>query len=125
MDQQQETPGQHFYQRQLKALAEKDIDTIVDQYQPDAQVIGFAFQVQGSEAIRKHFVAYVEQLGSLDLLSTDKWAETGDSIFFEATVNTAYGTARVYDVFVLRDGKATHHFTGLLSFTPFEQSGPA
>jgi hypothetical protein len=26
--------------------------------------------------------------------------------------------ARVYDSFVLKNGKASHHFTGMLGFTP-------
>jgi hypothetical protein len=53
-------------------------------------------------------------LGGIELKSTDKYTETDDTIFFEATVVTgAFGEAKVYDAFVLRDGKATHHFTGV------------
>ena len=46
-------------------------------------------------------------------MSTDKFAETEDSIFFEATVETKLGVVQVYDAFVLRSGKATHHSTGM------------
>jgi len=52
-------------------------------------------------------------LGYIKLVSTDKFTETEDSIYFEATVETKLGVVRVYDVFLLNDGKATHHFTGL------------
>jgi hypothetical protein len=65
---------------------------------------------------------YLERLGTLKLKSTDKFTETDDSIFFEATIITQLGEARVYDVFMLRDGKATHHFTGLISVSPLEKA---
>ena len=121
MDNQDSSPGRRFYDHQISVLEAKDIAGIVDQYQPDAVVVGFDFQVRGSAAIARHFAAYLDEIGSLKLVSTDRWAETEDSIFFEATVQTAHGTAQVYDVFLLREGKATHQYTGLLSFTPHRQ----
>src|SRR5829696_7715829 len=116
------TPGKRFYDSQIAALRDKDIDRIVDHYQPDAVLVGFDFVRRGSEEIRRHFVGYLESLGRIDLKSTDHWAETEDSIFFEATVETAQGVAKVYDIFLLSDGRATHHYTGLISFTPFAQA---
>jgi hypothetical protein len=47
------------------------------------------------------------------LLSFDQFAETEDALFFEASVSTFLGEARVYDAVVLRDGKVTHHLTGI------------
>jgi hypothetical protein len=38
---------------------------------------------------------------------------TEDALFFEASVSTSLGEARVYDAVVLRDGKVTHHLTGI------------
>ena len=55
-----------------------------------------------------------QKLSPLVVKSTDKFTSTGDSIFLEATVESAMGQARVYDAFVLRDGKITHHFTGVI-----------
>jgi hypothetical protein len=52
-------------------------------------------------------------LGKLEVVSTDKFVETDDSLFFEATVNTNFGQAKVFDAWVLRDGKISHHFTGV------------
>ncbi len=46
---------------------------------------------------------------------TDKFIETEDTIFFEATITGDLSEAQVYDVFMLRDGKATHHFSGIIS----------
>jgi hypothetical protein len=109
------TPGKTFYQRQIAALEAHDMDALLAQYHPDATMIGFDFTVKGHAAIRKHFEGYLERLGTLNLKSTDKFTETEDAIFFEATITSDLGEAQVYDVFMLRDGKATHHFSGVIS----------
>jgi hypothetical protein len=117
------TPGKAFYNRQVAFLEANDVDGLIaNQYAEDAEIIGFDFNYKGREALHKHFIAYMQRLGFIKLKSTDKFTETADTIFFEATVQVAGGEARVYDAFVLRDGKATHHFTGLLGFTPTQQS---
>jgi hypothetical protein len=113
------TPGKAFYQHQLDYLGKLDIEGLVSsQYAADAELVGFDFIVKGSDALRRHFTAYLQRLGQIKLVSTDRFLETEDSIFFEATVKVNGGTARVYDAFLLKSGKATHHFTGLLGFTP-------
>lgn len=112
------TMGQRFYNEQLAYLAENQTDELVEQhYAADGSIIAFDFVVKGQEALKAHFRRYMETLGYIKLISTDKFRETEDgansAIFFEATVETRLGVVRVYDAFVLRDGKATHHFTGL------------
>ncbi len=114
------TPGKAFYQRQIAALEAHDIDRLMMQYHADATIVGFDFVVEGQTAIRKHLAGYLERLGTLKLQSTDKFTETRDAIFLEATVTSNLGEAKVYDVFLLRDGKATHHFTGVISLRPLE-----
>lgn len=117
-----ESPGRDFYDRQLTYLGQKDVDGLVEnQYHEDARIVSFDFIREGREELRQHFRGYLAHLGYIELISTDKFTETDDSIFFEATVDTQNGVARVYDVFMLDDGRATHHFTGLLSFEPHEQ----
>ncbi len=109
------TPGRAFYQRQIAALEAGDLDAVMTQYHTDASMVGFDFTVKGHAAIRKHLEGYLERLGTLKLKSTDKFTETEDAILLEATITSDLGEARVYDVFMLRDGKATHHFTGVYS----------
>jgi len=82
-------------------------------YQQDAVLIAFAKVVQGHAALKEHFRAYLKMLGTVEVLSLDQFVETEDTIFFEATVRTVMGQVQVYDAFVLSDGKATHHFTGV------------
>lgn len=114
-----ETNGKSFYNRQVAFLEAKDIPGLIStQYADDAELVSFDVQVKGRQALIKHFEGYLAHLGYIKLISTDKFTETPDSIFFEATVEVQGGIARVYDAFVLRNGQATHHFTGLLGFTP-------
>jgi hypothetical protein len=114
--------GEAFYDRQVALLEANDVaGLIASQYAPDAELIGFGLRVKGNEALIQHFTGYLAQLGSLKLISTDKFMQTEDTIMFEATIQVAAGVARVYDAFVLEDGKAIYHFTGLLGFTPNAQ----
>ena len=86
------TPGKEFFQRQLHYLQTMDLEGLANnQYTEDAELVGFGFQWKGREAIYNHFVGYMKMLGHIDLNSTDKWSETDDSIFFEATMTTTPG----------------------------------
>jgi len=108
------TPGQAFYEAQLAYLVSNDTDALVDaHYAPDGVIIAFDYVVKGTDALKQHFRNYMAMLGYIKLVSTDKFRETQDTIFFEATVETKLGVVQVYDAFVLVDGKATHHFTGV------------
>jgi len=114
------TPGKAFYDRQIAFLEANDVEGLIHtQYAPEAQLVGFDnLHVTGTEALIEHFKGYLAGMGGIKVLSTDKFAEIEDGFMFEATVKVAAGTARVYDVFILKDGKATRHFTGVLGFTP-------
>jgi hypothetical protein len=114
-----------LFDRQVEYLSSKDIDSLIDNnYTEDAELIGFGdLRVVGAEALRPYFREYVDHLGYIRLISVDKYTEGANSIFFEATMETAGGVARVYDVFMLRDGRISHHFTGLLSFVPHAPQG--
>lgn len=110
-----QTFGEKFYDEQIAYLLAKNVDELIDNhYSEDAEIIGFDFNYRGRDALKAHFHRYLEMLGGIQVKSTDKFTETADALFFEATVITgAFGEAHVYDAFVLRDGKATHHFTGV------------
>ncbi|MCB0132988.1 MAG: nuclear transport factor 2 family protein [Caldilineaceae bacterium] len=108
------TFGQQFYQRQLDFLVAKEADGLVEsQYAEDGEIVSFDFTVKGHEALKNHFRGYLDMLGYIKVLSTDKFAESENTIFFEATVETQLGVAQVYDAFVLQDGKVIHHITGV------------
>jgi hypothetical protein len=91
---------------------------IENQYHEDAILVSFDNTIRGRDALHAYFVGYLDHLGGINLKSTDKFTEIEDGIFFEATVETGIGEARVYDVFTLRDGKIFRHFTGVISVRP-------
>ena len=107
------TSGRRFYQEQISLLQAGKSDQVIDaHYWPDAALIGFDGIVRGTNELKQHFRQYLKILGAFEVQSTDKFIESADSIFLEATVHTGKGETRVYDAFVLRDGKISHHFTG-------------
>lgn len=108
-------PGRELYERQIRFLLDKDADGLVEtNYAEDAELISFQNVIRGREALRQYFRGYIEMLGDLVVESTDKFTETPDAVFFEATVRSKLGRVRVYDAFVLREGRITHHFTGVM-----------
>jgi hypothetical protein len=109
------SPGRELYDRQLRFLLAMDVDGLIEtNYTEDATLISFANVVKGHQALKEYFRGYVQMLGDLVVESTDKFAEADDGVFFEATVRSALGRARVYDAFALRDGKIAVHFTGVM-----------
>lgn len=110
-----DTPYKRIYERQVQYLIAADADGLVeDHYHPDAVVASFDFTVTGKENLKTHFTNYMKWVDIQEVVSTDKFTETEDGFSFEATVRTNYGTAQVYDVFVLDDdGLVTYHFTGV------------
>ena len=108
-----------FYDRQIDFLAKNDVEGLIhNQYTDDAELLNFNYYIKGAPALIEYFKGYIAGLGYIKLISTDKYTEGDSSLMFEATVETGGGVARVYDSFVMRDGKIARHFTGLLSFTP-------
>jgi hypothetical protein len=86
---------------------------IDNHYNEDAILIGFDFVVKGRDALKTHFRTYLQTLGHLEVKSTNKFRETEDAIFFEASVVSDLGPAEVYDALVLKQGKIAYHFTGV------------
>jgi hypothetical protein len=109
-----DSPKRQFYDAQIRYLVAGDVEGLIDnQYTDDATLVSFDHQIKGDAALKEYFKAYLETLGNLEVVSTDKFVETDDSVFFEATVSTNFGQAKVFDAWVLRDVKISHHFTGV------------
>ena len=106
---------QDIYDRQIECLKAGDLDGLMDQYAEDAQLIRFDMVVTGKEALRTFFADYIAHIKPFELVSTDKYTDTEDAMFFEATVSANGNTLRVYDVFMIEEGKIKRHFAGILS----------
>ena len=107
--------GRDLYDEQIRALEAGNLDALMAQYTEDAVLVRFDKTVSGKAAIREFMKGYMESLGSFKLISTDKFTETEDAIFFEATVESEHGQAQVYDVFMLSGNKITHQFAGVIA----------
>jgi carbon-monoxide dehydrogenase small subunit len=109
-----DTPGKRFYENQVKYLLAGDAEGLVDSnYHDDAVVVSPDFIVRGKPALKAHFRRYLNWVKIKQVKSTDNFVETDDSVLFEATIESNMGTVKVYDAFVLKDGKITYHFTGV------------
>jgi hypothetical protein len=109
-----ETEKRQLYDAQLRYLQAGDVDGLIDnQYTDDALLVSFDNQIRGNAALKEYFRGYLQVLGTIEVLSTDRFVETDDTVFFEATMKTNLGRARVFDAWVLRDGKISYHFTGV------------
>ena len=112
------TPGKLFYDQQVASLEASDVDGLMAQYHPDAVLIGFEAVVRGQQALRDHFVRYLDRLGALQIGVHRPLCRDRRLDFLRSDGRDEPGQARVYDVFLLRDGKVTHQFTGVISFSP-------
>ena len=114
MTDQDDAAARRFYDEQVELLNAGDIDRLVDtHYTPDAVLISFQNVVRGADALKEYYRGYMKMLGHLEVVSTDDFVAVPEGIFFTATANTDLGQSRVYDTWTLRDGKISHHFTGI------------
>jgi SnoaL-like domain len=106
--------GRRLFDNQVRCLLAGDPDRLVtENYQPDATVQSFQATVTGADALKVHFGQYLATVRILEVVSVDAFAETAESVAFEATIRTDKGIVHVYDVMMLRDGRIAFHFTGI------------
>jgi len=102
-----------IYDHQIEYLEAGDLDGLLSQYADDAKLVRFDRTISGKEDLREFFAGYLAAIAPFKLVSTDKYTQTDDAIFFEATVSAGGNEVKVYDVFMLEGGLITHHFPGL------------
>lgn len=106
-----------FYENHLALLANKDANELVEHdYHDEAQMILMVadepIYITGKEALKKQLGDYLQYVYR-GFISTEKLAITDDSIFLEATIDTANGPSKVYDALYMKDGKIYRHYSGL------------
>ena len=104
-----------WYLRHVQFFKDKDIDGLLaSDYTDDARLMSYDFDLQGHDQLKVAFTQYLEMIGDFTLDSTEQFHKTDDEVILEATLTTEKaGIRKVWDVFLLRDGKISHHFTGL------------
>ena len=106
-----------FHQQYAACLQAGDSEGLLSLYHSDTTLLSVEGNVTGTEAISKFFEQYFGGLGSFSAQPAGKYVEGRDASLCETTVETANIAARVHDIFVFRDGKATHHFTYTIETT--------
>jgi hypothetical protein len=106
------TDPKQLFERQLAFMTARDLDGLMTQYAADAILIRADAVVRGHDGLRAFFAAYLERqpvVRSVDALSA-----TDDTLFYQATMSFLAGEARVYGVFVLREGLIWRQAAGVI-----------
>jgi len=102
-----------FYEEQLDLIRNGDVTALVEKhYHPEAVLVTPERVVKGHAALREMFQNYLPSLGKL-VVNTEAFIETENVCLIEAEINPGGQSRRVYDAFVLKDGRIIHHFAGV------------
>jgi len=106
-----------FYEGHIERLKKNDVNLLVESdYHDDAVMILLAQDepqvIRGKDALKQLLEGYLEFIYR-GYVSTEKYSEIEDSLFFEATIRTASGTAQVYDALLMKEGKILRHYSGV------------
>jgi ketosteroid isomerase-like protein len=102
-----------FYEEQLELIRDGDVAALVEKhYHPDAVLVTPEGVVKGQAALKEMFRGYIPTLGGLSV-NTEAFVESGNVCLIEAEINPGPKSRRVYDAFVLQDGRIIYHFAGV------------
>lgn len=96
--------------RQLDALADGDINEIMANYEPDAQLLRFDGIARGAGEVREALSGYLSL--KPELVELTDYAETDDTIFYRAVMNLGGAPERAFGTLVLRNGRIWRQTAG-------------
>lgn len=114
------TPGRKFFDEHMAYIYNNDVDGMIDnQYAPDAVLIS-PFDildtppphvVRGNHALKDFFSRYLPWQGGINVEKLYDFAETENSIFFQAIFTSKTGRWVVGDAWHITDGKIDTHYS--------------
>lgn len=114
------TLGRKFFDEHMNYISHNDIDGLIDnQYTQDAVLIS-PFDVlstppphiiQGNKALKEFFRTYTAWQGSINVEKLYDFAETENSIFFQAIFTSNTGRWVVGDAWHMTNGKIDTHYS--------------
>jgi hypothetical protein len=115
------TPGRKFFDEHMKYIYANDIDGMIDdQYTQDAVLIS-PFDavpgkqpphiVRGNKELKEFFHIYLDYQGAIEVESLYDFAETDNSIFFQAIFTSKTGKWVVGDAWHMTGGKIDTHYS--------------
>jgi len=112
--------GRTFFDEHMSYIYANKIDDMIDeQYTEDALLIS-PFHVlnnppphivRGRKALKEFFHTYIAWQGSINVEELYDFAETDDSIYFQAIFTSQTGRWVVGDAWHMRDGKIDVHYS--------------
>ena len=114
------TPGRKFFDEHMALIGAGKLDEMIDtQYSADVLHISPwdiipgtppPHILRGREELKKFFHIYIKAQGSINIESLYDFAETGDSISFQAIFTSNTGRWVVGDAWHMRDGQIDIHY---------------
>ena len=114
------TPGRKFFDAHMAYIYAGDIDGLIDdQYTSDGVLIS-PFDVldtppphivRGTQALKEFFKTYTSWQGSINVEELFDFAETENSIFFQAIFTSNTGRWVVGDAWHMTEGKIDTHYS--------------
>lgn len=98
------------FQRQMAALASRDLDALMTNYHPDAQLLRFEGTATGLAEIRELFTGYLEL--KPELVDLTHYTESGDTIFYRALMNLGGAPEKAFGTLVVKDGTVWRQTAG-------------
>lgn len=90
------------FQRQMAALAARDIDALLANYHAEAQMLRFEGTSTGLAEIRELFTGYLQL--KPELVDLTEYAESDDTIFYRAEMNLGGAPEKAFGTLVVKDG---------------------
>jgi len=92
-----------LFDRQLAAIAERDLEALLAQYHDDAMVIRFDRAARGPAEIRELFTAYLA--AKPEVIEVTSLQAVDDVVFYNALMTIAGNKVTTFGTLVIRDGR--------------------
>ncbi|ONI82925.1 hypothetical protein ALI144C_17880 [Actinosynnema sp. ALI-1.44] len=96
--------------KQLDCLAGGDLDALLDNYAPDATLVRFDHVASGIEEVRATMRGYLA--ARPELVELSQYAESGDTVFYRATMEVGGQRRDTFGTLVIKDGKIWRQTAG-------------
>lgn len=92
-----------LFDRQLAAIAERDLEALLAQYHDDAMVVRFDRVAKGPAEIRELFTAYLA--AEPEVIEVTSLQVVDDVVFYNALMTIAGNKVTTFGTLVIRDGR--------------------
>ena len=109
-------PGRLLFERFMARLEHGDLEALLDLFTDDAEVLSFDGVRRGHAEVGRWLGEMLVEQGPGVLVSTDRFAEEGGVVRFEATITSPEGQVRqIYGVLVFVEGRIVRFLSGLMA----------